>query len=102
MPGPDHKASLEPNELKEMIKRIRDLEIILGDGEKIPQRAEIKNIEIARKSIVARTDIKKGEILTEENLTCKRPGDGINPMRWEEVLGTKAKKDYKMDEKISL
>ena len=100
MEGPDHKASLEPDELKAMISAIRHIEAALGTGEKEPAECEKKNIAIARKSIVAKRAIKKGEILTEENLTVKRPGDGISPMKWDEVVGTVAKRDYAEDEKI--
>ena len=102
MPGPDHKASLEPTELKAMVAAIRNIEKALGDAEKKVSDSERKNIAIARKSIVAATDIKKGEILTEENITVKRPGTGISPMRWEEVLGTKATRDFHEDELIEL
>ena len=100
LPGPDHKASLEPNELKAMVEAIRNIEKALGDGIKKPSKSESKNIEIARKSIVAKRDIKKGEKFTEENLTIKRPGNGINPMRWDEILGQIARKDYKEEELI--
>ena len=100
MQGPDHKASLEPMELKEMVKAIRNIEKALGNGIKKPSPSESKNMQIARKSIVANLDIKKGEILTEENITIKRPGNGISPMRWDEVVGMKATKDYKKDELI--
>lgn len=100
MPGPDHKASLEPNELKDLVDGIRRTTIIMGDGNKVAQEAEKKNIAIARKSIVAKTNIKKGETLTEENLTCKRPGTGISPMKWNEIIGTVAVKDYIKDEII--
>ena len=100
LPGPDHKASLEPDELRDLVLKIREVEQILGDGVKVPQPAEIKNIAIARKSIVAKCDIKKGELFTEDNLACKRPGDGISPMKWNEIINTVATKDYKMDEKI--
>lgn len=102
LPGPDHKASLDPQELKTLVENIRELEIVLGTGEKIAQSAEIKNIAIARKSIVAKRAIKKGEMFTDENLGCKRPGDGVSPMRWNEVIGTYAQKDYNKDEKISI
>jgi len=98
--GPDHKASLEPDELKAMVKAIRNIELALGDGIKKPTVSEIPNIKIARKSIVAKKPIKKGEILTEENLTTKRPGNGISPMRWDEIIGTVASKDYEMDDLI--
>ena len=100
MQGPDHKASLEPNELKAMVKAIRNIEISLGDGIKKPSPSEIPNKEIARKSIVAKKDIKKGDILDENNLAVKRPGSGISPMKWDNTIGTVAKKDYKEDELI--
>ena len=102
LPGPDHKASLEPNELKAMVDAIRNIEQALGDGQKHVSASEEKNMAIARKSIVAAKDIKRGELLTEENLTTKRPGSGISPMRWEEVIGTKAIRDFKEDEQIEL
>lgn len=102
MPGPDHKASLEPDELGRMVKNIRNIEIALGDGVKRVSESERKNIAIARKSIVARRNIQEGEILTEENLTVKRPGTGINPMQWMEVLGTRAVRDFKEDELIEI
>ena len=98
--GPDHKASLEPDELKEMIKSIRNIEKALGNGIKKPSKSEIKNIKIARKSIVAKRDIKKGEVFSEENLTVKRPGNGISPMRWDEIIGQIALKDYNKDDLI--
>ncbi len=100
MEGPDHKASLEPEELKAMVSAIRNIEKALGNGIKEPQEAEKKNIEIARKSIVAKCDIKKGEIFSEENITTKRPGSGISPMMWDKVIGTIAQKDYHEDELI--
>lgn len=102
MEGPDHKASLEPVELKNMVDAIRDVEAALGNGEKKPAVSEISNRAVARKSIIAAKDIKKGELFTVENLTTKRPGTGINPMRWYEVLGTVAKRDFKEDELIEL
>jgi len=100
MPGPDHKASLEPKDLKEMITAIRNLEKALGDGIKKPSSSELKNIPIARKSIVAKRGIKKGEVFTEDNITVKRPGTGISPMRWYEILGKIADRDYDKDEII--
>jgi N,N'-diacetyllegionaminate synthase len=100
MQGPDHKASLEPNQLKAMVIAIRNIELALGGSVKKPSRSEIKNIKIARKSIVAKTKIKKDDILNEKNLTVKRPGTGISPMKWDEVMGTKAIKDYNADELI--
>jgi N,N'-diacetyllegionaminate synthase len=98
MDGPDHKASLEPNELRAMIKAIRNIEIALGNGVKKPSNSEIPNMKIVRKSIVAKTEIKKGDILNEKNLTIKRPGNGINPMKWDKLIGTKSKRDYKEDD----
>ena len=102
MEGPDHKASLEPEELSRMITCIRNIEKSLGNGDKIPSPSEKKNITVARKSIVAACNIKAGEILTEENVTVKRPGTGISPMKWNEVLGTKAARDFAEDELIEL
>lgn len=100
MEGPDHKASLEPKELSEMVKSIRNIELALGNGIKQASPSESKNILIARKSLIAKTAISKGEVFTESNLTIKRPGSGINPMRWDEVLGTLAQKDYAEDDLI--
>ena len=101
MKGPDHKASLEPEELVEMIKLIRKTEKMLsGSGIKIRMPSEEKNIAIVRKSIVAKVEIKKGEVFTEENLTTKRPGTGLNPMEWENLIGTEAKRDFLIDEFI--
>jgi N,N'-diacetyllegionaminate synthase len=98
--GPDHKASLEPSELIEMVKAIRNIEKALGSSVKKPTKSETPNIAIARKSIVASSFIKKGELLSMNNLAIKRPGTGINPMRWDEVIGTVATKDYEIDELI--
>lgn len=100
MPGPDHKASLEPNELKELVDAIRNVEKAIGDGNKKPTESELQNRNVARKSIVALKAIKKGELLSEDNLTTKRPGNGISPMRWNEIIGTSAKRDYEEDELI--
>ena len=100
MEGPDHKASLEPKELKAMVTAIRNIELALGSAIKNPSKSEIKNIKIIRKSIVAKTQIKKNDVLNENNLTVKRPGNGISPMKWDEIIGTKATKDYKEDELI--
>lgn len=100
MEGPDHKASLEPDELKAMVKAIRNVELALGYSIKKPSKSEIPNMQIVRKSIVAKIDIKKGDKLSEENIAIKRPGNGINPMRWDEIVGTIAIKDYKEDELI--
>ena len=102
MEGPDDKASLEPEEFEVMVNNIRLIEKALGDGVKQPAEAEKKNIAIARKSIVAAKDIKKGEIFTEDNITVKRPGSGISPMKWFEVLGTEAARDFGEDELIEL
>ena len=102
LPGPDHKASLEPDELKEMVDAIRIVEQSLGSSNKQPSLSEQKNISIVRKSIVAACPIKKREVLTENNLTVKRPANGISPMRWEEVIGTKAVKDFEEEELIVL
>lgn len=100
MEGPDHKASLEPDELKAMVKAIRNIELALGSGVKKPSKSETPNISVARKSIVAKTQIKKGDILSEENLAIKRPGTGISPMRWDEIVGSIALKSYEEDELI--
>ncbi|NQU88808.1 MAG: N-acetylneuraminate synthase [Mariniphaga sp.] len=100
LPGPDHAASLEPDELKEMVNSIRNIEKAMGDGVKKPSPSETENIPIARKSIVARKPIKKGELFTENNLTVKRPGNGISPMEWDDVIGSKANIDYKIDQTI--
>ena len=102
MEGPDHKASLEPDELKKMVDSIRNIEKAIGDGKKHVSDSERKNIAIARKSIIAARNIKKGELLTEDNLTVKRPGNGINPMRWNEVVGKIAIRDFFEDELIEL
>ena len=100
MPGPDQSASLEPDELKTMVKMIRETELALGDGEKRPSDSELKNKDIARKSIVAKKSIKAGEIFSEENITCKRPGNGISPMKWNDIIGQTAKYDFEFDEQI--
>jgi N,N'-diacetyllegionaminate synthase len=100
--GPDHRASLEPKELVAMVNAIRNIEIALGDGNKIASNSETKNMAIARKSIVAKVNIKKGEVFTENNITVKRPGNGINPMEWNKVLGMVAGKNFEEDELISL
>jgi N,N'-diacetyllegionaminate synthase len=100
LPGPDHKASLEPLELKAMVSAIRNVEQALGDGVKQPTASELKNKPIARKSIVAACAIAKGNVFSEQNLTVKRAGAGISPMRWDEVLGQVAQRDYQTDELI--
>lgn len=102
LPGPDHPASLEPRELKAMVDGIRKVELAKGSGEKKPSEAELKNRSVARKSIVAKRNIKAGERLTADNITTKRPGTGISPMRWNEVLGTEAVRDFEEDELIEL
>jgi N-acetylneuraminate synthase len=98
--GPDHLASATPKELKELVKSIRRAEVMLGNSKKIVTSSEKKNMVIARKSIVAYKDIKQGEVFSEDNITCKRPGNGISPMRWYDILGKKASKDYMEDELI--
>jgi N,N'-diacetyllegionaminate synthase len=102
LPGPDHRASLDPAELTAMVKAIRNIEQALGNGEKHVSASERPNIEVARKSIIAARDIKAGEVLTEENLTVKRPGNGISPMMWDSVIGTRAIKDFEADHLIEL
>ena len=102
MDGPDHKASLEPKELAEMVRAIRKIEQALGSDKKQVTEREKANRKVARKSIVAARDIKAGEVFTEENLTVKRPGDGISPMKWTEILGRKAIRDFKKEERIML
>lgn len=101
LPGPDHKASLEPGELKAMVAGIRNIEkAISGSGVKEPSPSEMKNKSVVRKSIVASAEIKEGEIFTNDNLTVKRPGTGITPMNWDKIIGTRASKDYDLDEII--
>lgn len=102
MEGPDHVASLEPNELAEMVRCIRNVDLAMGDGVKQIVASEEKNIVIARKSILAAHNIEEGEVFSEENLIVKRPGSGINPMRWNEVIGKKAKRKFLKDELIEL
>lgn len=102
MEGPDHKASLEPDELQMMVKSIRRIELALGSEEKKASESERKNISIARKSIVAKCNILSGEEFSESNLTAKRPGTGISPMRWKEIIGQKAKRDFHADELIEI
>lgn len=102
LPGPDHKASLEPAELASMVSAIRNIELAIGSGEKQVSDSERPNIVVARKSIVAATDIRKGDLLTENNITVKRPGNGISPMKWDAVLGTAAIRDFLADELIEL
>ncbi|MBU1666270.1 MAG: N-acetylneuraminate synthase [Gammaproteobacteria bacterium] len=100
LPGPDHKASLEPDELKAMVAAIRNIEIALGDGIKRLTPSEAKNKPIARKSLVASQSIREGEMFSAENITAKRPGTGISPMRWDEVMGQVAKRNYQVDDLI--
>lgn len=103
LPGPDHKASLEPGELKAMVKAIRNIEkAISGSGIKVPSSSELKNRPIARKSIVASKNIKKGEKFTEQNIAVKRPGTGISPINWDQVLEKIANKDFEMDDLITI
>lgn len=102
MKGPDHKASLEPDELAKMVQSIRNIEKAIGSGDKKPSPSEKKNILVARKSIVAKTSIRCGEEFTEANITVKRPGNGISPMHWNEVIGKRAVRDFEEDELIEL
>ncbi len=102
MEGPDQTSSIEPDELKAMVESIRHIEVALGTGEKVRSQSELRNMDIARKSIIAARDIKKGETFTEENLTVKRPGNGISPKKWFDVLGLTAKRDFMEDELIEL
>jgi N,N'-diacetyllegionaminate synthase len=100
MDGPDHKASLEPKELGVMVSSIRNIEKALGSSEKKPSPSESSNIKVVRKSIIANQNIKKGDLLTDKNIAVKRPGGGISPMQWDEIIGTVASKDYNTDELI--
>ena len=100
LPGPDHKASLEPDELKTMVAAIRNIEIALGDGIKRLTPSEAKNKPVARKSLVASHPIKAGEVFSTQNITAKRPGTGISPMRWDTILGRRARRDFALDELI--
>ncbi len=102
LPGPDHRASLDPAELAAMVKAVRNIERALGDGVKSVADSERGNIEVARKSIVAACDIKCGEIFTEDNITVKRPGNGISPMLWDYVIGQVAVKDFPYDSLIEI
>lgn len=102
LPGPDHAASLEPHEFKAMVAAIRNIESALGDGVKRPSSSEAKNTAIARKSIVAARQIRSGELFSTDNLAVKRPGAGISPMRWDEVIGRTAARDFSADELIEL
>ncbi|MNI04939.1 N,N'-diacetyllegionaminic acid synthase [compost metagenome] len=103
MPGPDHAASLEPVELVNMVAAIRNIELAMkGDGLKTPSQSELKNIAVARKSIVAARSIKRGELLSEDNLTVKRPGTGISPMHWDEIIGKIANRNFDEDDLIEV
>lgn len=102
LPGPDHKASLEPAELAAMVSAIRNIEKALGDGIKRPSPSEEKNKAVARRSLVASCAIRAGEVFSEANITAKRPGIGLSPMRWDEVLGRKSTRDFMPDEMIEL
>ena len=102
LPGPDHQASLEPHELKVMVDAIRNIEVALGDGVKRPSASELKNKPIARKSLVAIRSIRAGEAFSADNIGTKRPGTGISPMRWDEVIGYPAPRDFNVDELIEL
>jgi N,N'-diacetyllegionaminate synthase len=102
LPGPDHHASLEPNELKDMVLAIRNIERAMGDGAKKPSPSEVKNISVVRKSIVAGKQIKAGELFSEKNLLIKRPGTGISPMKWDKVLRKKSQKDFNKDDLIEI
>ena len=100
MEGPDHRASLEPHELAQLVRSVRNIEAALGDGIKAPTASELPNRDIARKSLVAARDIQVGEVFSEENLTAKRPGTGVSPMLWDDVLGTKATRALRKDEAL--
>lgn len=100
MEGPDHKASIEPDRLKAMVSAIRNIEAALGDGHKRVSESERPNIVVARKSIVASRPIARGELMTEDNLTVKRPGNGLSPMMWDSIIGTPAERDYALDEPL--
>ena len=100
LPGPDHSASLEPVELASMVRAIRNIELALGDGVKSPRPSELKNINVIRKSIVASRTIQTGDKFSEDNITVKRPGDGLSPMQWDDLIGTESTRDYDIDELI--
>ena len=102
MDGPDHRASLEPSELTAMVRAIRNIESALGSGMKFPSPSEMKNMAAVRKSIVARTAIARGDLFSEKNLTVKRPGTGLSPLRWDDLMGREAIRDFKKDEKITI
>ena len=102
LPGPDHRASIEPTELARMVRSIRNIELAMGDGIKRPSASEERNLPIARKSLVAARSIAKGELFSESNVTAKRPGTGISPMRWDEVLGRPAARAFAPDDQIQM
>jgi N,N'-diacetyllegionaminate synthase len=102
LPGPDHQASLEPSELEAMVRAIRNVELALGDGVKRVAASEAENVNVARRSLMAACAIRKGDRFTEANIAAKRPGGGISPMRWDEVMGRVAPRDYCADEAIEL
>jgi len=102
LPGPDHQASLEPNELKRMVSCIRNIEKAMGDGVKKPSPSETKNISIVRKSIVAKKTISKGDLFSEDNLTVKRPGSGISPMEWDSIINQRSKSNFSVDDLINI
>jgi N,N'-diacetyllegionaminate synthase len=102
MEGPDHQSSLEPKELKQMVRAIQHIQVALGNGIKTPSQSELKNKVIARKSIVASKEINVGDVFSEENLTIKRPATGINPMKWDSVIGKISSRTYNIDEPIVL
>jgi N,N'-diacetyllegionaminate synthase len=101
LPGPDHKASLEPRELTALVDGIRNIEVAIGDGIKKPMKSELANINAARKSLVACQRIQKGDLFSEKNVTVKRPGSGISPMEWDSIIGTVSDKSYEVDDLIS-
>jgi len=100
LPGPDHAASLEPDELKAMVAAIRNIEKAMGDEVKKPSKSELKNITVIRKSIIAKKPISKGEVFSDNNLGVKRPGTGLSPVLWDEIIGSRATKDFELDELI--
>ena len=102
LPGPDHQASLEPSELTNMVKAIRNIEMAMGNGVKNLSPCEVENVKLARKSIVAKKEISIGDIFTSDNLTTKRPGYGISPMKWDEIIGQKSKKRFSKDDLIDI
>lgn len=100
MPGPDHKASIEPQELKQMVESIRQIELAIGSSVKIPTTSEIKNVSAVRKSLVTTVDVQQGDLLTVQNMTMKRPGTGVSPMLYWQYLGRRATRDYEVDDQV--